>query len=412
MFSQTYVETKPKKGDGILTLLRRFKLPQDSLYINKFIELNSTKLTSQKELYNHLKYYLPLVIKNFDGNKIRTTLKINNYQMAKEIQDYNLDIVLEGLKKSNFKADKILWVPFHYLNEGFEKSFSQNIEANIQKSEEGYVATIDDSSLEEDFKARTSKQSPKSISKSIFGKKYKNVSVIDKQLSGLVFFLDAGHGGPDPGAVGNKDGHELTEDEYAYDITLRLAHKLIQHGATVFLTIIDSSDGIRDSQFLKNNTNEYFGNGKLVLGNAKERLQKRIDYINSISPRYSKKNQRLLVLHVDSRVVEQRIDVFFYYKPGDIVSKNYANNIMDIIGQKYAKNQPGRGYEGNVTERNLFMLRFSPITSVYFELGNIQNPKDQVRFLDPNNRQAIANWIYAGILHNEKGIDKKKSNKK
>jgi N-acetylmuramoyl-L-alanine amidase len=403
------LEIKPKKGDGLLTLLRRYELPQDSLYIKKFLEINKNIISEKNEIYNHIKYKLPVLIRIFDGNKIRTSIGTTNYPLAKEIQDYNLKVVSLGLKANNFKKDKILWIPFHYLTEDFEKKITEKVVS--QKSEEGFDVTIDDNSLEAEYNVRTSNESPKVFSRKIFGKKYKNVSVIDKQLAGLVFFLDPGHGGPDPGAIGNRDNHELTEDEYAYDITLRLAYKLIQHGAKVFLTVIDSSDGIRDEQFLKNNTKEYFGNGKLITGNPKERLQKRIDYINTISPKYNNKSQRLLVIHVDSRIVEQRIDVFFYYNPGDNESKEYAKNIMDVIGKKYALNQPGRGYDGNVTERNLFMLRFSPITAVYFELGNIQNPKDQQRFLDPNNRQAIANWIYSGILFNEKGIGKKTKKK-
>jgi N-acetylmuramoyl-L-alanine amidase len=34
----------------------------------------------------------------------------------------------------------------------------------------------------------------------------------------------------------------------------------------------------------------------------------------------------------------------------------------------------------------------------YIEVGNIRNTKDQRRILDPNNRQAMANWIAQGIL--------------
>jgi N-acetylmuramoyl-L-alanine amidase len=412
VFSEDYLLVKPRKGDGIFTLLRRYDLPQDSIYIKKFIEINKNKTNSKAEIFNHYKYQLPVILKKFDGVTIRTSLGISNYKLAKEIQDYNLNIVSLGLKKSNFKIDKQLWVPFHYLNIGFEKNFERKEVNIIDKTEEGFVETIDDSSLDADYKARTSKEIPKSFSRNVFGKKYRNIKKIDNQLSGLIFFLDPGHGGPDPGAIGNKDGIELTEDEYAYDITLRLAYKLLQHGANVFLTILDSTDGIRDEKFLKNNTKEYFGNGELIKGNPKERLQRRIDYINSISPRYKKKNQRLIVIHVDSRIVEQRIDVFFYFKPGDSTSKNYANKIMDIIGQKYADNQPGRGYDGNVSDRNLFMLRYSPIIAVYLELGNIQNPKDQVRFLDPNNRQAIANWICSGIIFNEKGNRKEEKPRK
>ena len=42
------------------------------------------------------------------------------------------------------------------------------------------------------------------------------------------------------------------EDEYAYDITLRLAKELLAHGAEVYIIIQDENDGIRDDFVLRN----------------------------------------------------------------------------------------------------------------------------------------------------------------
>ncbi|OGU61237.1 MAG: hypothetical protein A2X64_06660 [Ignavibacteria bacterium GWF2_33_9] len=401
MYSQEYVQVKSKKGDGIFSLLRKYHLPEEENYLNKFKELNKTSLTEKGEIFADRNYNLPILIYNFNGKTIRSTIGISNYELAKEIQDYNFEIVNSKLKSSNFKNDKILWVPFHYLDKetltNFEKENSKH-----PKSEEGFVPVLSDDKLDEEYNVITSKTIPPVFGNALFGPKYSKIHKIDSRLKGLVFYLDPGHGGPDPGAIGYKEEHELTEDEYAYDITLRLAQNLRRHGATVYLTIIDSNNFIRDENFLKNNTNEYFGNGKLITGGARERLQSRIDYISTISPKVKLNKQRLIVIHVDSRQVEKRIDVFFYYKPGCEKSKKYAVNLMNVFDKKYNANQPGRGYEGNVSERNLFMLNYSPVLAVYLELGNIQNPLDQIRFLDPNNRQALANWICNGILFNEK----------
>jgi len=46
----------------------------------------------------------------------------------------------------------------------------------------------------------------------------------------------------------------------------------------------------------------------------------------------------------------------------------------------------------------LHMLRETKPTSIYIELGNITNPKDQKRIIWTNNRQALANWLYEGIV--------------
>ena len=71
----------------------------------------------------------------------------------------------------------------------------------------------------------------------MFGKAYENYTVLDTSLAGACFFLVSGHGGPDPGTTCIVDGKELHEDEYAYDIMLRLARNLMEHGATVHIII-------------------------------------------------------------------------------------------------------------------------------------------------------------------------------
>ena len=65
----------------------------------------------------------------------------------------------------------------------------------------------------------------------ILGKEYEEITVEDETLQGCVYYLVSGHGGPDPGAMTKKDGKYLCEDEYAYDVTLRLARNLLSHGA-------------------------------------------------------------------------------------------------------------------------------------------------------------------------------------
>ncbi|MBT6763585.1 MAG: N-acetylmuramoyl-L-alanine amidase, partial [Prolixibacteraceae bacterium] len=75
------------------------------------------------------------------------------------------------------------------------------------------------------------KSNIKTTSFEIFGKKYADVEITGNDLNGAIYYLMAGHGGPDPGAVGKYNNKQLCEDEYAYDVTLRLARKLIQNGA-------------------------------------------------------------------------------------------------------------------------------------------------------------------------------------
>jgi N-acetylmuramoyl-L-alanine amidase len=76
----------------------------------------------------------------------------------------------------------------------------------------------------------------------------------------------------------------------------------------------------------------------------------------------------------------------------------FANTLLSTIEEKYRIAQPGRGYDGSVSSRNLYMLKYTKPIGAYIELGNIQNPKDQVRLIESNNRQAIANWLTDGII--------------
>lgn len=402
-FAQDYVEVKPNKGEGIISLLKKYSLPQDSFYINKFIKLNQKSLNPKNELILDRLYKMPIMLLLFDGTTIRSSLGITDYNQAKLIQDYNNLMVQRGLKAKSYKQDHTLWVPIHLLEEKAKDS------KPVKTHEAELPTKINDSSKTNDqidkLKKINENKAIKGLNPNFFGKKYKTIDKLTSRLAGYVYYLDPGHGGIDPGAIGYRDGYELTEDEYAYDITLRLARKLMQHGATVYLTIIDSTDGIRDEKYLRNNSNEYFGNGKIINGDAKERLQGRIDFINTIKRKIPEDyKQRLIVIHVDSRDTSQRIDVFFYHNPGDEKGKIYAEKIMEMLSMKYDKAQPGRGYSGNVSERNLFMLRNSPVLAVYIELGNIQNYKDQQRFINPSNRQAIANWLCDGILMNDSPI--------
>lgn len=90
----------------------------------------------------------------------------------------------------------------------------------------------------------------KTINEPLFGKALASVKVTSNRLQGACFYVVSGHGGPDPGAIGRIGKIELHEDEYAYDVALRLARNLMQEGAEVRIIIQDAKDGIRDDKYL------------------------------------------------------------------------------------------------------------------------------------------------------------------
>jgi len=210
--------------------------------------------------------------------------------------------------------------------------------------------------------------------------------------------LVSGHGGPDPGALGAYGNQTLAEDEYAYDITLRLAKKLQENGATTHMIIQDENDGIRAHSFLELDTDETCMGEAIPLDQI-ERLKQRADAVNHFYLKDKLAFQRCVVIHVDSRSHGNSIDVFFYHAPKSKLGKMAALTILDVFDSKYSQHQPSRGYSGVVNSRNLYVLRKTYPATVFVELGNIRNYRDQQRFILEDNRQALANWLYEGLLN-------------
>lgn len=247
--------------------------------------------------------------------------------------------------------------------------------------------------------SKATSNTKKSINEPLFGKKLANVKVTSNRLRGACFYVVSGHGGPDPGAIGKIGKVELHEDEYAYDVALRLARNLMQEGAEVRIIIQDAKDGIRDDRYLSNSKRETCMGAPIPL-NQVARLQQRCARINELyrKDRKNYKYCRAIFLHVDSRSKGHQTDVFFYHSKSKPDSKRLATTMKDTFESKYDKHQPNRGFTGTVGPRNLYVLANTSPASVFVELGNIQNTFDQRRFIIDSNRQALAKWLMEGFI--------------
>ncbi|MBQ3832080.1 MAG: N-acetylmuramoyl-L-alanine amidase [Bacteroidales bacterium] len=136
-------------------------------------------------------------------------------------------------------------------------------------------------------------------------------------LKGAIFYLIAGHGGPDPGATSYVDGVMISEDEYAYDITLRLARCIEEQSGKVYMIIDDPDDGIRSGKILKIDYDEYYYPDFGISRDKTQRLVERADAVNKLYyANKTTKYQRVVEIHIDSRSSSQRVDAFFYYCHG------------------------------------------------------------------------------------------------
>lgn len=236
----------------------------------------------------------------------------------------------------------------------------------------------------------------------LFGVENDSIIVENETLKNTVYYLIAGHGGPDPGATTIYNNRLISEDEYAYDVTLRLARKLISKGAKVYIIIKDMDDGIRDERILKVDYDEVSHPDNKIPRSQKLRLKQRTKAVNKLYLKHKGAYQRLIVTHVDSRSVGKNIDVFFYHHKKSKNGKRLADCIHSTFEKKYKKHQPNRVYSGTVSSRGLYLVNNTLPPMVYIELGNIRNSKDQKRILDYKNREALANWIHLGLIEDYK----------
>jgi N-acetylmuramoyl-L-alanine amidase len=380
--SPNYVIGEAQEGDGILSLLKRFQVDDYKCNIEEFQKLN--ELNSTDGLVKGKSYLLPIQTHTFNSKSIRTTLGISDYQLALSIQHYNERMLKNGVRDKDFREDKILWVPHHFFNcnEKKEETTTDELSSNTPMAEGSYEVAS------------------KGVYK-IFGSKYEKVPKLSERLKGQVFYIVSGHGGPDPGAVYTKNKEHLCEDEYAYDVALRLTRNLISHGATAYVIVRDNNDGIRDESFLKKDTDEVVWGNKAIPLNQKKRLKQRSDIINNLYEKNKKagvKEQSVVFIHVDSRKSKKQIDLFFYYRENDNNSKKLADKLHKTVSDKYKKYRANGRYTGTVSYRDLYVLRETELPAVFIELGNITNVLDQQRIFPSKNRQALANWFCEGLM--------------
>ena len=393
-----WLSTQAESGDGVISLLRKYRIYTDCNF-RKFYQLNN--LRKSQGLHAGKAYQIPIKVFSYNGKSIRSTIGISDWDQAVRIQKYNEFVHVKlGIKSGDFRADKELWVPWHMTQCLTEKEDLSEPTAppTVHKA----TASVDHSDLPATGAMRGKYE--------IFGTKYADVPLLSKELEGCVYYIVAGHGGPDPGAMGKRGGHNLCEDEYAYDVSLRLTWLLLAHGATPYLIIRDSTDGIRDSEYLKCDKDEYCWEVMDIPRHQKERLHQRSDVVNNLflqNRRQGVNYQRMVVIHVDSEAKRERVDMFFYHRLGDPAAKAFASTLQNTIKEKYDEVQKNRGYEGFVSVRDLHMLRETLPPTAFVELGNIRNYADQQRLVIPRNRELVAQWLFDGLLRDREDFRKK-----
>lgn len=392
------------RGDGIYSLLRRYGLDQYNCNIEQFYELN--KLKKGASLIKGVKYFIPVLIYRYDGKSIRSTIGISDWDQAVRIKNYNEAILDKGLRKSTYAKSRILWVPHHELHctssdKDNKKTTAKKDTETTEQEKETKVTTPPAPKVVKLEDKNLSTQPASNRTFPIFGSKFAYTPLQSTALKGKVFYIVSGHGGIDPGAVGKRAGNALCEDEYAYDVALRLCRNLIAHGATAYMIVRDPNDGIRSEMYLQCDKDELIWKEQSIYRSQKPRLFQRSTAINKLyeaNKRRGVTEQTAIMMHVDSRNRSSQIDLFFYHHPDSNNGKKVATQLHRTMRKKYRKYRSSGEYHGTVTGRDLHMLREVKPTAIYIELGNISHPQDQKRIILEDNRQAIANWLLEGLM--------------
>ena len=437
-----YLTVKAAKGQGVYSLLRTYNLLDQKCNLDMFYEIN--KLSPASELTKGRTYKLPVIKTKYDGKSIRTSLEIVDYESAKAIQKFNQELVKAKLRSTDYKSTGELLVPIFYNGWEAQEVGQKKVQSSVDKS---YAAKLKSSSLEpiqalnstpqlknkrilvadtkldeknfedemgkiqnnrrtlkitsENDKPFTRQVSNKMVKVSLFGKEKSEVPIESDELKDQIFYIVPGHGGPDPGALAKlPNSHTICEDEYAYDVSLRLARNLIIRGATVHIIVQDKNDGIRDDRYLDCDEDEKVMGGLEMPTSQKKRLRQGMVKVNQLYLEHKLegfKKQWMVSIHIDSQPEENRQDVFFYYQADSKKSKRKAKDLQKVFTEKYQEVQ-GRDYNGSISTRPLYVIRASQPDPIFIELANIRNPKDQERILSPKNRQVLADWLLQGFL--------------
>lgn len=178
---------------------------------------------------------------------------------------------------------------------------------------------------------------------------------VSNTLSGWYFVLDPGHGGLDPGAVvevldGNGNRVYVVEDEYVYDIALRVYVLLRLHGANVTMTLLSPNHLIRQSspptRTFVNEKNEVFNSYQLnknnqwrdwPTGGSNGNLSNRIQIARQFF-RNTPENRRIFIsfhADIDSNSPQATLALYYKSKNGrnvDAASKKFADALLPALG--------------------------------------------------------------------------------
>ncbi|RBW67792.1 N-acetylmuramoyl-L-alanine amidase CwlD [Bacillus taeanensis] len=190
-------------------------------------------------------------------------------------------------------------------------------------------------------------------------------------LTGKVIVIDAGHGGPDGGAVGKGD---IIEKDIALDISLKLRHYLEESGALVVMT------REKDTDLADADTKGY-------RKRKAEDLRKRVEMINEEDV------DLFISIHLNAVPSPKWSGAQTFYNPSNEESETVSRFIQDEI-RRNLENTARLAKKMD----SVYLLRNVKTAGALVEVGFLSHPTEKELLNTKNYQNKIAASIYQGIL--------------
>jgi N-acetylmuramoyl-L-alanine amidase len=191
-------------------------------------------------------------------------------------------------------------------------------------------------------------------------------------IRSVVVVIDPGHGGRDPGAIGESG---ITEEEVNLKIALKL-RRLIEQGGGTAIMIREDHSGLYTEG----------GNGRET--RKSEDLKNRHAIINSCGA------DILISIHLNSFSQSQYYGAQTFYLRNDDKSKKLAEGIQNEAIKVLNR---GNVRESKATD-DLYILKNNNMPGALIECGFLSNPEEEQLLDDEHYQEKVAWSIFVGIV--------------
>lgn len=186
-------------------------------------------------------------------------------------------------------------------------------------------------------------------------------------LGGKVIFIDAGHGGVDPGAIGHNN---TLEKDVNLEVAKRLHLLLSQAGANVIMLRDEDRD---------------FGHSNKLMQRKREDLAYRIQAaVETNADIY-------LSIHANSFPDSSQFGPQVFYHPNSAKGEKLAVSIQESLNKLSDKKRSAKA------NQSYFILKSTGMTAVTVEVGFLSNPQEELKLNQGEYQQKLAVAIFEGL---------------